>query len=110
MLRSSFLLDHTIKFVVFTPAIESLARLIHGLERLAGHDTMPLIDNAFRSRTVGEFWYRYNTRVHSWFDYNVFRPLGGRRSPVRAVFLTFFASAVLHELGFAIATSRCDGY
>ena len=110
MVRSSFLLDHTVKFVVFIVAIESLARSLCGMERLAGYRTKPLIDDAFRSRTVGEFWCRYNTRVHNWFEHNVFRPSGGGRWPVRAVFLTFFVSSVLHELGFAIATSRWDGY
>lgn len=110
MVRSSFLLDHTLKFIVFTWAIESLARSLYDLERFAGYDMRPLIDNAYRSRTVGEFWYRYNTRVHSWFDHNVFRPLGGRRAPVRAIFLTFLVSGLLHEIGFAITTSRIDGY
>ncbi len=110
IVRSSFLLDHTLKFVVFTLAIESLARSLHGLEHAAGYNTQPLIDSAFRSRTVGEFWYRYNTRVHVWFDRNIFHRVGGRRAPVKAVFLTFFVSAILHELGFAIATSRIDGY
>jgi len=109
-IRSSFLFDHTLKFVLFTVAIESLSRMLHGVEKAAGFETPPLIDSAFRSRTVGEFWYRYNTRVHSWFDRNVFLPAGGRRSPVRAIFLTFFVSAILHEVGFAIATSRLDGY
>lgn len=110
IVRSSFLLDHTLKFFVFTFAVESLARSLHGLEHLAGYDTKPLIDNAYRSQTVGEFWCRYNTRVHSWFIHNVFRPVGGRRAPARAIFLTFLASAILHEIGFAIATSRIDGY
>ena len=64
-IRSSFLLDHTLKFVVFSVAIESLSRMLHGLEKAAGFRASPLIDNALRSRTVGEFWYRYNTRVHS---------------------------------------------
>lgn len=110
MVRSSFLLDHTLKFFLFTVAIESLSRMLHRLEQAAGFETPPLIDSAFRSRTVSEFWYRYNTRVHSWFDCNVFLPAGGRRSPVRAILLTFFLSAILHEVGFAIATSRVDGY
>ncbi len=108
--RTSFLLDHSLKFVVFTLAIESLARLLHGLERMAGYNTRPLIDDAWRSRTVGEFWDRYNTRVHSWFEHNVFLPLNARRAPVRAVIVTFLLSAILHEIGFAIATSRIDGY
>ena len=108
--RSSFLIDHSIKFILFTVAIEALARSLHGLERLAGYDTRPIVDRAYCSRTVGEFWWRYNTRIHAWFDFHVFRQSGGRRRPVRAVFLTFLISAVLHELGFAIATSRLDGY
>ena len=110
MVRSSFILDHTLKFLLFTVAIESLGRLLWGVEHAAGYHTRPLIDRAFRARTVGEFWYRYNTRVHAWFDHNIFRRLRGRRGPVAAVWLTFFVSAVLHELGFAIATSRVDGY
>ena len=108
--RSSFLLDHTVKFVAFAVAIEAFARFIQHLERLWGFDVPPLIDHAWLSRTVGEFWSRYNIRVHDWFEHNVFRPSGGRRYPVRGVFLTFFVSGVLHEIGFAIATSRIDGY
>jgi hypothetical protein len=59
---------------------------------------------------VGEFWCRYNTRVHSWLYENIFLPSGGRRAPTRGILLTYFASAVLHELAFAMATSRLDGY
>ena len=110
LLRASFLFDHTVKFVLFAVAIEFLSRMLQGIERMAGYDTKPLVDNAFLSQTVGEFWLRYNTRVHAWFEHNVFRPLNARRSPRRAVLVTFFVSAVLHELGFAIATSRWDGY
>ncbi len=109
-IRSSFLLDHTLKFIVFTIAIESLACLFHQLERHVGYDTNPLINRAYLSLTVGEFWYRYNTRVHSWLEHNVFRPSGGRRAPVRGILLTFLVSAVFHDLMFAVATSRIDGY
>ncbi len=108
--RSSFPLDHAAKVVIFIVTIEALSNMVYGVERLAGFDTTPVIQNGFLSRTVAEFWCRYNTRVHSWLDYNVFRPAGGWRAPVRAVLLTFFVSAVLHELMFGIATSRFDGY
>lgn len=109
MLRTSFLLDHTGKFVLFAIAIDLFSRLVHGCEQIAGYDTQPLINCAIFSKTVGEFWYRYNTRVHTWFKHNVFSLLG-RRASIGAVFLTFFISGVLHEMGFAIATSRVDGY
>ncbi|MCG8651202.1 MAG: hypothetical protein MI861_15295, partial [Pirellulales bacterium] len=108
--RSSFLVDHTIKFAVFAVAVESLAGGLYRLERVLGYDVQPLIDHAYRSGTVGEFWCRYNTRVHAWLDQNVFGPAGGRRKPRQAIFLVFLVSAALHEIGFAIATSRWDGY
>ena len=108
--RASFWLDHTIKFIVFVVAIEALGKASHALELLAGYRTEPLIDNAFKSKTVGEFWLRYNTRVHGWLEHHVFKPPGGVRAPIRAVFATFFASAIFHEFMFGIATSKWDGY
>ena len=69
--RKSFPLDHAIKLVLFVLAIESLSRVLHAFERLAGYDVQPVIQNAYLARTVGEFWCRYNTRVHAWFVYNV---------------------------------------
>lgn len=110
VVQSSFILDHAIKLVLFVVAVESMSRFLLHLERILGYDTNLLINNAWLSRTVGEFWVRYNTRVHAWLDKNVFQPAGGFRSPVRAILLTFFISAVFHEVGFGIATSRFDGY
>ena len=108
--RSCFALDHAIKLVIFLITIEGLSQMLYGLERLAGYDTTPLVRWAFLSRTVAEFWYRYNTRVHTWLEHNVFRPSGGRHAPVRGILLTFVVRAVHHEVMFAIATSRLDGY
>lgn len=110
LLQSSFLLDHSVKLAVFLVAIESLSQSLNGLERLAGFDTKPVIQFCFLSRTVAEFWQRYNNRVHAWFYYNVFRPSGGRRAPIRAVVVTFFVSGLLHEVMFAIVTLRINGY
>lgn len=110
VVRSCFPLDHAVKLMIFVLTVEALAQLLYGLERLAGFETTPIIRNVLVSRTVAEFWCRYNTRVHGWFEQNVFRPSGGRHAPARAVVLCFFVSAILHELMFAIATSRWDGY
>lgn len=109
VIRDCFPLDHAVKFLIFLLAVESLSRMLYGLERLAGFDTTPLLRNSFLSRTVADFWRRFNTRVHSWFQYNVFRYSGVRRAPVRGVLLCFFLSGILHELMFGIATSRFDG-
>ncbi len=109
-LKASFILDHIVKLLLFVATTETLSQLALGLEHLAGFDTVPIIRGAFLSQTVGEFWCRYNTRVHRWLQYNVFLPCGGLKSPVRGVMLAFFISAVFHELMFGIATSRFDGY
>lgn len=110
-LRSSHLLDHLTKLGIFVVAIESMSRMLFGLERLAGFDTRPIARNIILSRTPAEFWSRrYNHRVSEWLELNVFHPAGGRRHPVRGTLLVCFVSGVLHELMFGIATSRFDGY
>jgi hypothetical protein len=110
LLRSSFVLDHAAMLVTFVVAIESLSRALYGAERLAGFDTAPIIRNAYLSRTVSEFWGRYNHRVHDWLYLHVFLPTGGRRAPARSVLLVFLVSGVFHEVMFAAATSRLTGY
>lgn len=110
LLRSSFWLDHAVKLVVWVVALEAAARGLSGLERLFGYDTSSPIDNAYRSRTPAEFWVRWNHRVHGWLYCNTFLPAGGHRSPARGVAAAFLVSAVLHEVMFAIATSRVTGY
>jgi MBOAT, membrane-bound O-acyltransferase family len=81
-----------------------------GLERLAGFDTTPIVRNAYLSRTISEFWLRFNYRVHDWLYCNVFQATGGRRAPVRGMLLVFLVSGLFHELAFALATSRLSGY
>src|SRR5262249_36082125 len=110
LLRSSFALNHAVMLLIFVLGIESLSRALCGLERLAGFDTTPIIRNAYLSRTVSEFWRRYNYRIHDWLYFNVFRTTGGRRAPVRSMLLVFLVSGLFHELMFALATSRLTGY
>ena len=110
LLQSRFELDHVLKVAIFVLTVESLARLIHRGERLAGFDTSAPMRSTYLSCSAADFWCRYNTRVHAWFAHNVFRPAGGRGAPVRAVLCVFLVSAVFHELMFGIATSRFDGY
>jgi hypothetical protein len=109
-LRSSPALDHAVRLLVFVPTIESISRVLYGLERLAGFDTTPIIRNAYVSRTVSEFWRRYNYRIHDWLYRNVFQATGGRRAPVRSMLLVFLVSGLFHEATFALATSRLTGY
>jgi hypothetical protein len=110
LLRSSFALNHAAILPIFMLAIESLSRALWGLERLVGFDTTPVIRNAYLSRTVSEFWRRYNDRTHDWFYRNVFQATGGRHTPVRSLLLVFLVSGLFHEVAFAVATSRLTGY
>jgi hypothetical protein len=110
LLRSSFVLNHAVILPIFVLAIESLSRALYGLERLSGFDTTPIVRNAYLSRTVSEFWRRYNYRTHDWLYRNVFQPSGGRRAPVRSMLLVFLVSGLFHEVTFALATSRLTGY
>jgi hypothetical protein len=110
LLRSHFALNHAVMLPIFVLGIESISRALYGLERLAGFDTTPIVRNAYLSRTVSEFWRRYNYRVHDWFYRNVFQATGGRHAPVRSVLLVYLVSGVFHELMFALATSRLTGY
>ncbi|SIO65055.1 MBOAT, membrane-bound O-acyltransferase family [Singulisphaera sp. GP187] len=110
LVRSCFALNHTVMLLTFVLAIESLSRALGALERLAGFDTTPIIRNAYLSRTVSEFWRRYNCRIHDWLYRNVFQATGGRRTPVRSLLLVFLVSGLFHEVMFALATSRLTGY
>ncbi len=110
LLRSSFAVNHAIMLLTFVVAIESLSLALYGIEHLAGFDTTPIIQNIYLSRTVSEFWRRYNYRIHDWHYQNVFQTTGGRHAPVRSVVLVFLVSGVFHELMFGIATSRFTGY
>jgi hypothetical protein len=110
VLQQSFLLDHCLKVLLFVAVVESMSLAITSLERLGGFQTTPITRRILLSRSVAEFWLRYNTRMHDWLYANVFQPGGGRRAPVRAVLLTFFVSGLFHEWIFGISTSRFDGY
>ena len=98
LVRSSFVINHILMLPTFVLAIESLSRALCGVERLAGFDTTPIIRNAYLSRTVSEFWRRYNDRIHDWFYRNVFLATGGRRAPARSVLLVFLVSGLFHEV------------
>jgi hypothetical protein len=110
IVQSAPALEHFIRVLIFIPVIESISRVLYGLERLAGFDTTPIIRNAYLARSVFEFWQRYNYRLHDWLYRNVFQLAGGRRAPVRSVLCVFVFSGVFHEAAFALATSHLTGY
>jgi hypothetical protein len=110
LLQSSFVVDHLVMLLIFVLAIESLSRAMCGIERLAGFDTHPIVQNAYLSRSVAEFWQRWNYRMHDWLYRNVFEATGGRRTPIRSLLMACLVSGIFHEVAFAMATSQFTGY
>jgi D-alanyl-lipoteichoic acid acyltransferase DltB (MBOAT superfamily) len=68
------------------------------------------MERPFSAHTPAEFWRRYNRNMQQFFWRNVFAIAGGRRAPVRTTLLVFVLSALMHELIFAIAVGRVQGY
>ena len=62
LLRSSFALDHVVMLLVFVLGINSLWSALCGIEHWRDSSTRPIIQNAYLSRSVSEFWLRYNYR------------------------------------------------
>ena len=105
-----FAVEHCAKVVAFfLLLVPSTAAAVAAWRLLGGRAREPM-DNPFAARTPADFWMRYNRPAGQFFHEDVFKPLGGLRSPVRATLGTFAVSAVLHEYIFWIAVGRVQGY
>ena len=105
-----FAVEHCAKVIAFfLLLVPSTAAAVAAWRLLGGRAREPM-DNPFAARTPADFWRRYNRPAQQFFYEDVFKPLGGLRSPVRATLGTFAVSAVLHEYIFWIAVGRVQGY
>lgn len=110
IVRTNFAVNHLMMLILFVLAVESLSRVCWSLERMAGFDTRPIVQNSFASVTVLEFWRRHNHRVHDWLFTHIYPAAGGGKHPFRSVLLVFLFSGIFHEVMFALATSEWNGY
>lgn len=104
------LVEHTAKALVIFLAMLAFFRLVIAVVRRTGGTMPDFADAPLLARTPADFWRRYNRVFYRYFHENVFRPAGGRRSPVAAVLFIFLLSALIHEYVFGIAIGRVQGY
>jgi hypothetical protein len=102
-------LDHLFKLVFFYVALIGLLAVITAIVRFSGGAARVVLENVFTAATPAEFWRRYNRAFGQLLYEDIFKSLGGRRAPARALLLTFFVSAVLHEYLFDMGLGRIDG-
>ncbi len=105
-----FLLAHVARLVVFFVAVVGLAAASTNLGRALGVQNRDVFDRPWAATSPADFWRRYNRIVGQWLADDVFAPLGGRRSPVRATLLAFAVSALLHEWIFSVSAGTLDGH
>lgn len=105
-----FLLEHASKVTALMVAIISGLSASTALWRLSGGVAREYMDHPFAARTPADFWRRYNRNMQQFFWEDLFKPLGGHRTPVRTTLVVFGLSALIHELIFYAAIGRVQGY
>ena len=105
-----FLAEHVSKVVALMLSITSGLTATAAIWRLCGGTARDYMDKPHIARTPAEFWRRYNRNMQQFFWQDIFRTGGGRRAPIRTMFIVFALSALLHELIFSAAIGRVQGY
>lgn len=104
-----FIIEHSAKAVAFFLMFSSFMAVIVAVQRLAGGMARDFADAPLLARTPADFWRRYNRIVHQFLYEDIFKRVGGRRSPMRATLVAFAVSALIHEYIFGVAIGRCKG-
>jgi hypothetical protein len=105
-----FLVEHASKVAAFYAAILGGLSAATAIWRLFGGQARDYMDKPFAAHTPADFWRRYNRPVQQFLWLDVFKPLGGRRAPIRTILLVFVVSAAIHEYVFGIAIGRVQGF
>ena len=83
--------------------------LIVGVMGLFGWKVDGFFRQVLRSRSVLDFWSRFDVMVHLWLKDNLFRTVGSLRHPNRGLIAGFGYSALLHEYLFFTAVPHLVG-
>lgn len=107
---SPLLLEHAVKvsdlYLTASGAILAMTSTLRAL----GLKARDAFDRPFLAHSPADFWRRYNRLVGQSFHENIFKRIGGFRAPVRATFVVFAVSALMHEYIFSIALMKVEGY
>lgn len=91
------LADDGVVFLEVAAGAHGLHYLVVGAAGAAGRPVLGLLDRPFRATSLSDFWARrWNRLIQRHLDEGFFRPVLRRGHPMLALFLTFFASGVLH--------------
>jgi hypothetical protein len=105
-----FFAEHCAKTLAVFLTLMPLTVLAATLWRLAGGRARDVMDTPLLAPTPAEFWRRYNRPAQQFFYEDIFKRMGGLRSPTRATLATFAVSALIHEYLFDISLDRVQGY
>lgn len=106
----SFILEHAIKATaVFFVVTFSMAMLV-AIQRATGAMVRDFTNAPLTARSPADFWRRYNLILGQLLYEDVFKLVGGRRSPIRGILVAFLVSALVHEYIFSIAIGQVQGF
>lgn len=107
--RHSVVSEHLAKVPVLVVAVVLTTNVLSSFWRLAGRHGFVPMQNILGARSPAEFWQRWNVPTAQFLFHDVYLPLGGRRHPIRATFLVFVISGLIHEYVIGIAAGRVTG-
>jgi len=106
-----FLLEHAIKSTCLAALGIWAFHANTALWRLAGAPAAFFTTkNVLGAYSPADFWRRWNRPMYRWLLENIYKPLGGRKSPHFAMLAAFAVSGLLHEYLFAVTLRRVTGY
>jgi hypothetical protein len=105
-----FAFEHCAKVIALFTALIPTTVAAAAVWRLFGGKARDFMDRPYLARTPADFWRRYNRPAQQFFYEDIFKRIGGLRSPIRATLITFAVSAIIHEYVFGIAIGRVQGY
>lgn len=106
-----FWLEHGVKtLAAYLLIFDGGFVLATGLCRLVGFNVMDFSHNPALASTPAAFWRRYNRDAGRILHDDIFVPYGGRRAPIRGIFVVFLVNGLLHEYLALVMTGHLRGF